>query len=179
MAINRLFLTGDPGSGKTTVIRKVCDLLSVRGKRIGGMVSREMLERGVRVGFEIEDIATHTIGVLAHVYLSHGPRVGRYRVNLSDLSLVGTTAITNAIGKADLVVVDEIGPMELHLSSFIKAVRMVLNCPKDVLGTIHKHASDPLVNFIKSNREYEIIEVRSVNRDRLPFTIAERLGSNG
>jgi nucleoside-triphosphatase len=175
MSVNRLFLTGDPGSGKTTVIRKVCDSLSAQDRKVGGMVSLEIREGGVRVGFQVEDIATHNVCVLAHVNRTSGPKIGRYRVNLSDLSRVGAAAIASAIDKADIIVVDEIGPMELCSSSFIEAVRRALESRKDVLGTIHKHASDPLVRSIKSNPEYQIIEINHANRDGLPQTLVERL----
>ena len=78
-------ITGSPGIGKTTVLTKVVDILRERGFSVGGMLSREVREDGVRVGFEILDLNSHECGWLAHVNLKTGPQVGKYHVNLVDL----------------------------------------------------------------------------------------------
>lgn len=139
------------------------------------MVSREIRQRGVRVGFSLEDVLTHESGILAHVDQKDGPRIGKYRVNLNDIERVGATAIIRAAQDSDLVIVDEIGPMELHSMPFIHAVRIALASPKHFVGTIHKRATHSLVTEIKSNSAYGIIEVTQENRTRLPVTIAEQL----
>ncbi len=108
-----LILTGSPGSGKTTVLEKTVKALKERGIRVGGMISREVREGGVRVGFEISDVATGKRGWLAHVNQHAGPQLGRYQVNLRDLETVGAQAIANALENSDVVAIDEIGPMEL------------------------------------------------------------------
>jgi len=171
----RVFLTGEPGCGKTTVVRKVCELLGKSGRRLGGVVSGEVKVAGVRVGFSLEDLLTHERGVLAHINQSDGPRVGKYRVNLPDLQRVGVAAIERAITEADIVVVDEIGPMELHSEPFISAVHKAINAAKPLLCTIHKRASHPLVSSIRSMFTQDILEVTTGNRNSLPQTLVERL----
>ena len=118
---------------------------------------------------------THESGILAHVGLEAGPRVGRYRVNLSDIQRVGVTAIRRAIAEADVVIVDELGPMELHSLPFVKSVEMALECQKHVVGTIHKRASHSLVTAVRSNTACQIIEVTIANREQMPNTILEQL----
>ena len=175
MKPRRIFLTGDPGSGKTNVVRKICHLLRSRGKKVGGMVSGEIREDGTRRGFMLEDIATHTFGILAHVTIHDGPRVGKYGVNLTDISRVGVTAIAGALSTADIIIVDEIGPMELCSTPFVAAVENVLGSSKAVVGTIHKRASHPLVRSIKADPENEILEVTLQSRDQIPSVVDERL----
>jgi nucleoside-triphosphatase len=172
---SRLFLTGDPGCGKTTVVRRVCEILISQGRKVGGMISREIRDGGVRVGFGMEDVLSHEHGILAHIRQNEGPRVGKYRVNLADIERVGVAAITRAITDADLIVVDEVGPMELNSQPFILAVEKALGSPKHFVGTIHKHASHYLVTAIKSNQAYRILEVTRENRQELPGKIAEHL----
>jgi nucleoside-triphosphatase len=171
----RAFLTGEPGCGKTTVITRVCERLEETGLKLGGMISREIRQGGVRVGFSLEDLLTHETGILAHVNQKDGPRIGKYRVNLSDIERVGAAAIIRAADSSDLVIVDEVGPMELHSTAFIDAVRMALASQKHFIGTIHKRATHRLVTEIRSNTNCEIIELTQVNRDRLPATIVDRL----
>ena len=175
MSAVRIFLTGEPGCGKTTVIRGISDILASRGVRVGGMISDEIRSGAGRVGFSLEDLLTHETGTLAHININDGPRVGRYRVNLPDLERLGATAIRRAISDADVVIADELGPMELHSAPFIAAVEAALQSPKPLLATIHKRASHRLVTTIRSNPNYQVIQVAADNRDQLPSGIAEKL----
>jgi len=170
-----VFLTGEPGCGKTTVVRKVCELLAKRGRKIGGVVSGELRVDGVRVGFRLEDLLTHEEGVLAHINQGDGPRVGKYKVNLPDLERVGVAAIQRAVTEADIVVVDEMGPMELHSEPFIHEMQKALDTSTPLVCTIHKRASHPVVSSIRSNFAQDVIEVTPSNRDRLPQTLVDRL----
>jgi nucleoside-triphosphatase len=171
----RVFLTGNPGCGKTTVMKKTAELLSLRGMKIGGMISSEIRERGTRIGFSVEDLITHVQGVLADVGRSDGPRVGKYTVNIGDLDRIGTRAIQSAIDGADVVLVDELGPMELHSRRFIDSVRAALNSPKHLLATIHTRAVHPLVVEVKSNSRFTILQVTLENREKLPNEIVQSI----
>jgi nucleoside-triphosphatase len=177
MPPSRIFLTGEPGCGKTTVIRKVHETLTARGVKAGGIVSGEIREHDTRVGFELEDLSSHETRVLAHVALRDGPSVGRYRVNLNDIERIAVSAIGHAIAEADVIMVDEIGPMELNSTQFIRATLSALAAPKHFVGTIHKRATHNLVAEIKSNPAYQILVVTNNNRDELPKAIVERIES--
>jgi nucleoside-triphosphatase len=172
-------LTGEPGCGKTTVIRRFYDALLERGIKGGGMISSEIRRGGVRVGFSLEDLLTHESGILAHMDLKAGPRVGKYWVNLSDLQTIGVTAIRKATIEADVVIVDELGPMELNSTPFVEAVEISLASQKHFVGTIHKRASHRLVTSIRSNPTSQIIEVRIENRQQMPSKILEQLTRYG
>ena len=167
----RIFLTGEPGCGKTTVIKKISATLADRGMKIGGIISGEVRQGAVRVGFNLEDLLTHETGILAYINLNDGPRVGKYRVNLSDIERVGATAIRRAVQEADVVIADELGPMELHSTPFIEAVEMALRSQKHLIATIHKRALHPLVTAIKSNPKYQVLEITLSNRDQMPKNI--------
>lgn len=176
MSPYRVFLTGKPGCGKTTAIRRLCEILGSRGIRVGGMISEELRNaNGGRSGFKLENLRTHESGVLAHVDHKDGPRVGKYRVNLMDIQRVAVKAIQQAISEADVILIDELGPMELHSESFIQAVQAALAAPKPLAGTIHRSARHHLVTSIRSNPDYDVIEITDRNRDVLPEMIAKRL----
>jgi nucleoside-triphosphatase len=177
MPPSRIFLTGEPGCGKTTAIKKIHGTLTDRGIKAGGIVSGEIREQGARVGFSLEDLSSHETGILAHAALKSGPTVGKYRVNLDDIERIAVAAIKRAIADADVIIVDEIGPMELNSTHFILAVQSALAAPKHFVGTIHRRASHHLVEAVKSNPMYEILEVTSNNRDELPKAIIERIES--
>lgn len=139
------------------------------------MVSREKRERGVRIGFELLDIYTGQQGWLAHVAQSMGPRVGKYRVNLDDLKKIGAGSILSAIGKTDIIVIDEVGPMELFSPAFKQAVIQALESNNAILGTIHHRAHDSLVNNIRRRKDAEILDITYENRDALHNFIIDRI----
>jgi nucleoside-triphosphatase len=129
-----LFLTGPPGSGKTTTLRKIVDRLDCRA---GGFTTEEIRQGGRRVGFRLVTLDGRE-AVMAHVGLRGPHRVGRYGVDLEVLEGLGAESLQNAARECDVVVVDEIGPMELKSDGFRRAVDVVLASKSLVLGTVHE-----------------------------------------
>jgi nucleoside-triphosphatase len=168
MTMTRVFLlTGAPGVGKTTVLSKTVEALKAKGISVGGMVSQEVREGGVRVGFEILDLSRGKRGWLAQVKGQAGPQVGKYNVNLGDLDSVGTAAIIQATENCSVVAIDEIGPMELYSPKFKQAVTQALESKKLVLAVVHGKAKDPLVTQVKRRVDAEIFNVTFANREKL------------
>jgi len=169
------FVTGSPGIGKTTILLKTVEALEKEGYKLGGMLSREAREKSVRVGFEIIDIETKKHGWLAHVQQPNGPQIGKYRVNLADLESIGASAIRNAVVNAQIVIIDEIGPMELHSSVFKEAVTEALNSGKPVIGVIHERAKDRLIDSIRKREDTQVIQVTRGNRESLHSLLIEKV----
>jgi nucleoside-triphosphatase len=167
-----ILITGRPGTGKTTALLKTAEKLHARGYKVGGMISREIRENGIRVGFEILDYASRRRGWLAHTRQPVGPQIGRYRVNIDSLNSVGATAILKAIENTDVVLIDEIGPMELCSKTFVEAVRKAVDGPKPTLATIHYRAQSPFIKQTKARKDADLIEVTPDNRSKLPDIIA-------
>lgn len=168
-------MTGQPGIGKTSVLLRSVNGLKNRGYEIGGMISRDVREGGVRVGFEIMDFSTGQRGWLAHINQPTGPKISKYRVNLTDLDAIGVSSILDAVRNADVIIVDEIGPMELFSSAFRDAVVEAVESNKPVLGTIHFGLRNPLVNSIRKREDAEIFEVTYENRETLHNLIIDKV----
>jgi nucleoside-triphosphatase len=164
-------LVGVPGVGKTTLLLKVVESLKANSYSAGGMMSREVRSGGARVGFEVLDLGSGKRGWLAHVNEPNGPRVGKYYVNLEDLDEIGAEAILNAIESCDVVVIDEIGSMELFSERFREAVRKAVNCNKLVVGVMHWKAGDRLIDEVKNREDTETILVTQENRNELVKTV--------
>jgi nucleoside-triphosphatase len=169
------FITGVPGTGKTTIIMQVAEAFRAKGYKIGGMTSKEQREGESRAGFLIQDVSTGEQGWLARVNQQNGPRIGKYRVNLADLENIGAKAIHKATETADVIIIDEIGPMELHSQAFKRAVQESMNSGKPVIATIHYKATDPFVKAIKTRPDAELIEVTLKNRADLHNLIIEKI----
>ncbi|NJE26955.1 NTPase [Thermococcus sp. MV5] len=137
----RLFVTGLPGVGKTTLVLKVAEEMQGIGLKIGGFTTQEVRKKGRRVGFKIKAIDTKEEGILAWVGEGY-PRVGKYVVNLEDLNRVGVSAIRRAISEADLIIIDEIGAMEYKSREFAKIINEVLKKEKPLLATVHRRYTE-------------------------------------
>lgn len=153
-------LTGRPGVGKTTCLLRVLERLPLRAV---GFYTREMRGPRGRVGFELLTLDGGA-AVLAHVDYPGPPRVGRYGVDVEALERVGVPAIEAAGAGADLVVVDEIGRMELASERFRSAVLAALEGPVPLLGAILL-APHPWADRIKADPRVRLIPLRVETRD--------------
>jgi nucleoside-triphosphatase len=157
-----ILLTGAPGCGKTTLIRRALARLPWPA---GGFYTQELRSGGVRRGFIMMTLDGEE-AVLAHIDYAGPPRVGRYGVDVAALEAVGVASIRRALAGAVLVIIDEIGPMELLSPAFCAAVQEALDSPHAVLGTIVQRAH-PFADAIKARPDVTVIPVTPANRDRL------------
>ena len=114
------------------------------------------------------------VGTLASIE-GEGPRLGRYRINLTDLEKVGAGAVERAIRGADLVVIDEVGPMELFSKRFAKTVESAIESDKPMIAVVHAKSQHPLAKRIRE--EFALFVVTEKNRDDLVEEIAPLFAS--
>ena len=170
----RVAITGRPGVGKTTAIERLLRILPLSA---GGMITREIRVCGRRVGFSLLDVATGEEGVLAHLHRREGPRVGRYTVDAPSLARIGVRAIHHAVDACDLVVVDEIAPMELTSPDFVTAVETALASDRSLLISTHANADHPIAHRVRT--ELLLFRMKLSNRDALVDEIASHFGFAG
>lgn len=168
-------ITGPPRSGKTTVIQNVVDRLDRKGYQASGIYCPEIRSDGDRVGFEIMDVMTGESQVLAHVDYDEGPQVGKYRVNVAHVDSVCATAFQRAYDDADLLIVDEIAPMEVYSDEFRRQVRRGLDGDLPLIAAIHYHATEGFIGEVKDRDDTETFEITEDTRDSLPATLTEGL----
>jgi nucleoside-triphosphatase len=118
-ATKNLLLTGAPGCGKTTVVRRLIDRLG--DPRLRGFFTQELRAHGQRVGFEAVGLSGQR-AVLAHVRSRSKLRVGRYGVELEQLRPLVEAELGAPAEAVDAFIVDEIGKMELLCPAFVEAV---------------------------------------------------------
>ena len=174
-----LFLTGGPGVGKTTIIKEALALpaegLARARVSAGGFYTEEMRSGGVRQGFKLTTLHGQST-VLAHLDIKSQYRVSKYGVNLEGLEGVGVAAIRQAIQDSAVVVIDEVGKMELFSPSCREAVTEALASGKRVLGTIML-APHPWADAIKRRPEVEVVTVTRANRDQVAGRVRRWLES--
>ena len=168
----RLLIAGRPGAGKTTVLGLLSELLHEAGVPLAGFLTRELRQRGRRVGFEIETFEGER-GVLAHVELPP-PRVGRYGVDLESFEALALPAM-KLRGEKRVVLVDELGKMELASERFREATLALFDDPVPIVATVQSRPH-PFTASLRRRAEVETLPLTTANRDQLPEELARRLG---
>jgi len=151
-------LTGRPGTGKTSLIKQA---IAGMGSKAGGFYTEEIRSRGVRLGFKLVTLDGQS-AILAHIDIHSPYRVSKYGVDIDSLDRVGVSALNQAAKECNLVVVDEIGKMELFSANFREAVLRIIDSGKRVLGTIMLN-SNPWADTIKLKPQVKVIAITQAN----------------
>lgn len=151
-------LTGSPGTGKTSIIKQV---IAGMKDKAGGFYTEEIRSQGVRQGFKLVTLDGQ-YAILAHVDIHSPYRVSKYGVDMDSLDRVGISTLHKAARQCDLVVIDEIGKMELFSANFREAVSQIVGSGKNVLGTIMLN-SNPWADAIKRQPQVKLITVTRAN----------------
>ena len=162
-----LLLTGKPGTGKTALIKEILSraILNQVQDKAGGFYTEEIQIGGVRQGFRIITLGGDE-AILAHVSISSRYQVSKYKVDIESLDKVAVSALRQALKESDLIVIDEIGKMELLSPQFKEVVSQVVDSGKKVLGTIML-APHPFANEIKSHPRVRTLTVTRENHNKV------------
>lgn len=159
-----LLLSGAPGVGKTTVMRRVAE--QHPGAQLGGFYTAEIRVGKERQGFRLVgfDGSERT---LAHVDLPP-PRVSKYGVDVAAIdAAVDVLLDPNA---AEVFLVDEIGKMECSSERFIAGMRRLLDSGRVVVATITLGGGG-FIAEVKRRRDVTQWKVTRANRDELPAQV--------
>jgi nucleoside-triphosphatase len=170
---NNILITGPPGCGKTTLFKRLA-------KELGhhqpvGFYTQEIKEEGVRKGFGLTSLDGQN-GLLAHVDLSSGFRVGRYGVDVYGFeAFIRRIPFSGETSK--LVMIDEIGKMECFSKVFQRRILDALDSEKIFIATIALKGTGPIAK-IKMRTDIRLFEVSRQNQDTIISQALKRINSS-
>jgi nucleoside-triphosphatase len=157
-----ILITGLPGSGKTTLFRRLVDKL--QDLEPVGFYTAEIRKDGKRIGFSLKGLDGRT-GVLAHVEFRTGFQVGKYGVDvngfedfLNDMPLIDP--------QTGAVMIDEIGKMECLSNRFTEIIKDVLGSEKQLIATIAQKGGG-LIADLKKRSDAQLFTLARGSQDDL------------
>jgi len=171
--IPKIGITGMPSVGKTETLKKIIGFLEAAGYVSEGMVTEPILKDNKRIGFSVRDWMTNEKQTFAHIDFEDKEKVGKYGIDITALEAVGIPAIEKAIldEAIDIIIIDEIGKMEMISERFCEVVIEALDSDKPIMVTLHKKSRTPLLQDVRRRDDIRILEVTPVNRNLLPYKI--------
>ena len=167
-----LLITGLPGVGKTTLIRKVCEAL--KDFHPVGFYTEEIRESGERRGFQLISLGGER-GLLAHKRIESPYKVGQYRVDIESFeNFLDSIPFASPVSR--LMIIDEIGKMECLSDRFKKLLEEALGSEKWVIATIALKGGG-LISEVKERLDVKLFGMTPSNRDTLLSDILKEIKS--
>ena len=146
-------------------------MLEAEDKKIGGVFTLPVKEDGVITGFKMVDYITKEEALIASTRIASRNRIDEFGIDLDTLGLFSVNAIKRGVFNSDLVIIDEIGRIQLKSEYFNKAVLNALRSGKPLIMTIYRKSRSSLLQDIRRRDDIRMLEVTPVNKGILPFKI--------
>ena len=176
-------VTGEIGCGKTTVCRRVIELLQAQGVAVGGILAPARLDgSGSKIGIDAVDVATGERQPLAKHVPDGGETIGTYTFDPAALQWAIERLLSAAVPRSTrtsrVLIVDEIGPLELvHQSGFVEILGPLANpdtVPRALV--VVRRAWVDVLRARLGRPDVRQFGIEIDNRERMPIEIVALLG---
>ena len=171
-----ILLTGKPGIGKSTALRKIVDMLG--RKRCCGILTEEILKDGERIGFRSHGIQSKKSVVLAHKEIDTGYYVEDFGVDLQPLDDLCEEEFRYVTGKIRFIILDEIGRMQMMSENFVGWLEKLGNGSRTLIASICLEDEIPYIRDFKKREENRLYVLDASNRERIPWEVCRTVNAD-
>jgi len=137
---NVVLITGEIGSGKTTLITAISARMKASGIVAGGIIASAIYENEVKTGYKIRDVSLNKEMQLSHIYDTEGlARVGKYFFIPEAIEFGRDALSVERNRNSQIVLIDEIGAWELQGQGWATSLNeLIINCDMPLILTVRK-----------------------------------------
>jgi nucleoside-triphosphatase THEP1 len=165
-------ISGALGGGKTTFAQIVADILIANKCRVGGFFSVRLTEADVTVGYDLQDLATNeSVKFLRLVTEEATDKIGRFEICREGVEKGNEILDHSLNSRLDLVVIDEVGRLELRGDGWVQSIQNLLESSGNaLLITVRDGLELEVINKLQL-MDYQIVHVGVTD----PVHLAERI----
>jgi nucleoside-triphosphatase THEP1 len=165
-------ICGAVGSGKSTYAQTVANLLTERKLRVGGILSLRLTNNDETTGYDLLDLSTNvTEKFLRFGKVPGKEQIGRFSIFPEGIEKGIRTLERATHDKFDLVIVDEVGRLELRGDGWSDILKKLIEMPETpLLITVREGLEQEIIDKWHIS-DYEIVNVELTD----PLRLAERI----
>jgi len=165
-------ISGETRSGKTTFLKQIiAELKKEQDYQINGIIAHGLDKNGERFGFEIENIANKEKQFLcSQKPIENAKKIGRFYFDEKGLDF-GRNALLNNLENANLLVIDEIGYMELKGKGWFSAIENAMEYPDlDMIWVVRKRILEDVLKLWQHSN-IKVIDIHNTFPDSVAKTL--------
>jgi nucleoside-triphosphatase THEP1 len=139
-------ISGDQREGKTTFLKAVMGKLITKGILVEGIMAEGLDKAGERTGFQLVNVSNGKSIILCSIHPKpNWEKTGKYYFNPDGLKF--GNKVLNKISADSIVIIDEIGPLEMKGSGWSDSVQKILeNYDNTMIWVVRRSLTEQIIH---------------------------------
>lgn len=162
---NKIFIVSGPiGSGKTSCIITLVDMLKKQSIKAGGIYSKRVVENNVTIGYDVVDFNTNNTSPFLRITEDDSlSKIGKYSILPNGLTFGNETILKSINYSPDIIIIDEVGMLEIENKGWTKSIDEIINITDiNIIITVRECFLDRVIHKWDLN-ESQVFKVTNNN----------------